>query len=70
MVNEPVSFLNAEQLAEEIRTISAEAGITTHTLGKTQIESLKMGGLLAVNKGSMDPPTFTIMEYKPAKTSQ
>jgi leucyl aminopeptidase len=26
-----------------------------------------MGGLLAVNKGSQTPPTFTIMEYKPAK---
>ena len=24
-----------------------------------------MGGLLAVNKGSIDEPTFTIMEYKP-----
>ena len=24
-----------------------------------------MGGILAVNKGSMDTPTFTIMEYKP-----
>lgn len=24
-----------------------------------------MGGLLAVNLGSIDPPTFTIMEYKP-----
>jgi leucyl aminopeptidase len=35
-------------------------------LEKTQIESLKMGGLLAVNKGSIDPPTFTIIEYKPA----
>ena len=26
---------------------------------------LKMGGLLAVNKGSIDEPTFTIMEWKP-----
>jgi leucyl aminopeptidase len=26
-----------------------------------------MGGLLAVNRGSVTPPTFTIMEYKPAK---
>jgi leucyl aminopeptidase len=26
---------------------------------------LNMGGLLAVNKGSLDPPTFTIMEWKP-----
>jgi leucyl aminopeptidase len=34
-------------------------------LNKKQIEALKMGGLLGVNKGSIDPPTFTIMEYKP-----
>jgi leucyl aminopeptidase len=67
MVNEPVSGLNAEQLGEAILGLSEEAGIRTHTLGKTQIESLKMGGLLAVNKGSMDPPTFTIMQYKPVK---
>jgi len=26
-----------------------------------------MGGLIAVNKGSIDPPTFTIVEYKPEK---
>ena len=26
-----------------------------------------MGGLLAVNKGSIDPPTFSILEWKPAK---
>jgi leucyl aminopeptidase len=37
-------------------------------LNKKQIETLKMGGLLAVNQGSVEPPTFTIMEYKPAKT--
>jgi|GEM_PF-4677610 len=24
-----------------------------------------MGGLLAVNKGSIDPPTFNILEWKP-----
>jgi leucyl aminopeptidase len=24
-----------------------------------------MGGLIAVNKGSIDPPTFTIIEWKP-----
>lgn len=32
---------------------------------KSKIEALKMGELLAVNKGSVDPPTFTIMEWKP-----
>lgn len=65
MVNTPVSHLNAEQLAEAISKLGEEAGFQVNVLGKTQIESLKMGGLLAVNKGSVDPPTFTIAEYKP-----
>ena len=67
MVNEPVSSLNAEQLAEEIAKLGEDTGISVQSLGKTQIESLKMGGLLAVNRGSIDPPSFTIMEYKPEK---
>lgn len=67
LVNEPVSYLTAEQLADELVVMSETVGISTKVLEKTQIESLKMGGLLAVNKGSIDPPTFTIMEYKPKK---
>lgn len=66
-VNEPVSHLNSTQLAQHIEVLGKEAGFQVQILEKTQIESLKMGGLLAVNKGSIDPPTFTIAEYKPAK---
>jgi leucyl aminopeptidase len=43
------------------------SGFKVEVLSKNQIEALNMGGLLGVNKGSIDPPTFTIMEYKPAK---
>lgn len=64
MVNEPVSFLTAEQLAFEIKELATDSELTVSVLEKTQLESLKMGGLLAVNKGSIDPPTFTIVEYK------
>jgi leucyl aminopeptidase len=42
-----------------------QAGIEVNVLNKKQIESLKMGGLIGVNKGSVNPPTFTVMEYKP-----
>lgn len=65
MVNEPVSFLSAPQLAKEIQEMSRECGAKVEVMNKKKIESLKMGGLLAVNKGSFDPPTFTIMEWKP-----
>ena len=64
MVNEPVSYLNAEQLAEEISALAEDTDLTVNVLEQTQIESLKMGGLLAVNQGSIDPATFTIIEYK------
>lgn len=65
MVNEPVSFLNADQLAAEISELAEDADFNVTVLEKTQIESLKMGGLLSVNQGSIDQPTFTIVEYKP-----
>jgi len=65
MVNEPVNNLNAELLAEQIREKGEEAGFSCNILTKKKIESLKMGGLLAVNKGSIDPPTFSVLEYKP-----
>jgi leucyl aminopeptidase len=64
LVNEPVICLTAEQLREEIRTLGKEAGFQVEIFHKAKIRSLKMGGLLAVNAGSIDPPTFTIMEYK------
>lgn len=65
LINEPLSALNAEKLASEFELMAIEAGIKTEILNKQKIESLKMGGLLAVNRGSVDPPTFTILEYKP-----
>lgn len=69
LVNEPVSGLNATQLAESIEEKGKEANFSVTILEKSKIEALKMGGLLAVNKGSIDPPTFTIIEYKPKKAT-
>lgn len=65
MVNEPVSYLNAPKFSEEIEQLAKDSSLQVQVYGKAKIESLKMGGLLAVNKGSIDPPTFTVLEYKP-----
>ena len=65
LVNEPFSHLKAKDLANAAKKSSNAKGIKTTILDKKKIESLKMGGLLAVNKGSLDDPTFTIMEWKP-----
>ncbi len=66
LVNEPLSYLNAPKLAEEIQKMGKSSGFEAETFNKKKIESLKMGGLLAVNKGSIDPPTFSILTWKPA----
>jgi leucyl aminopeptidase len=67
LVNEPLSYLSAEQLSAEMEQMGREAGFSVEVFGKLKIESLKMGGLLAVNRGSVDPPTFSILSYKPDK---
>lgn len=65
LVNEPVSFLNAKQLAAEVRNLSRNSGFKLQVLGKEQIAALGMGGLMAVNRGSVDEPVFCVLEWKP-----
>lgn len=67
LVNEPLSHLNAVQLSAEIEKMGREAGFSVEVFHKKKIESLRMGGLLAVNRGSIDPPTFSILTWKPQK---
>ena len=57
----------AALIAKEITKLGKDAGFKVEVFNKKKIESLKMGGLLAVNRGSQRPPTFNILEYKPAK---
>lgn len=66
LINEPASHLNAVKLAESFESMGKLAGFSTEVYHKVEIEALKMGGLLAVNKGSIDPPTFTVMKWEPA----
>jgi len=66
LVNEPASHLNALKLAETFVAMGNVAGFSTEIFDKDKIEALKMGGLLAVNKGSIDPPTFSVLKWEPA----
>ena len=63
-VNLPVADLNAAELADELQSIAADIpGVECTVMDKKQIESLRMGGLLAVNRGSVDEPRFVVLEY-------
>lgn len=63
-VNMPVADLNAERFADELQAVAADLeGVTCTVMDKRKIESLRMGGLLGVNKGSVDEPRFVVLEY-------
>jgi leucyl aminopeptidase len=65
LVNEPLSFLTAVQFSKEMERLGKDAGFKVDVLHKKQIESLKMGGLLAVNRGAVEPPTFNVLTHHP-----
>ena len=65
LVNRSPNEKTATQFAREIERIGKKHGFEVSVWDKKVIEDEKMGGLLAVNLGSMEPPTFTILEYVP-----
>jgi len=65
-VNEPPNVMTAVALAEHIQALGKSYNFRVEIWDKARIQAEKMGGLLAVNQGSMLPPTFTIAEYQPA----
>ncbi len=66
MVNEPASHLSSVQMAHSFKAMGEMAGFTTEIFDKEKIKALNMGGLIAVNQGSIDPPTFSVMKWEPA----
>lgn len=67
LVNEPLNALGAKELGATISRLGKQAGFRTKVMTKAEITREKMGGILAVNRGSIQGPTFSIMEHKPAK---
>ncbi len=65
LINEPVEVINAINLSKYFTELSQQSGIEIDVWNKEKIEKEKMGGILAVNRGSVDEPTFSIMKYKP-----
>lgn len=65
LVNEPQNVMDTPHLVSEIVRIGAENGFSVEVFSKEKIESLRMGGLLAVNRASSIPPAFLVLEWKP-----
>lgn len=72
LVNEPQLGMNTPQFVQQLEEMSKNAGFKLEVFNKKKVETLKMGGMLAVNKGSETPLRFCILEWRPdnAKNEQ
>ncbi len=64
MANEPGNVWTPARFAEFGRKLAKTYNLTCKVLSKTDLQRLKMGGILGVNRGSALPPKLVILEYK------
>jgi len=61
--NEPSNILYPEKFAEFVKKSSVKAGYQVTVYDEKKISQLNMGCVLAVGKGSHNPPKFLILQY-------
>jgi len=66
LINEPPSVTTARFLGEQAERHCRGRGLSVEVWGKKKIESMKLAGLLAVNRGSHEEPRFIKIHYKPS----
>ena len=67
MANEPGNGWTAAHFADYAKKLAGNQGLGCHILDKARMKKLGMGGMLAVNQGSAQPPKLVILEYVPEK---
>ena len=65
--NGPGNLVTPSWIAARAREVAEETGVKCTVYGRKEIERMKMGGLLAVNRGSAEEPKFIVLEYAPKK---
>jgi len=70
LVMAPPNSKTPVAIAEEARKIAQENGLQITVLAEKECKELGMGGYLGVQQGSMFPPQFIHMTYKPEGVSE
>jgi leucyl aminopeptidase len=63
--NEPASSLRPFELANSVKSVLTKTGVKVTVFDEKEAKKRKMGGLLAVGKGSTNKPRFIVAHYKP-----
>ena len=68
--NLPANICTPNYLAEQAKELAkGQANLTTSIVNEAQMQELKMGSLLSVSAGSVEPANLIVMNYKGADSS-
>ena len=66
LANMPPAHLTAKMFAERALKIGAEAGVKVEVFNKDQLLAMGCGGIIGVNRGSVNPPRMVKISYRPS----
>jgi leucyl aminopeptidase len=64
LANTPPSDKSPTKLANRIRLVASDAGVSVEVWDKERIDHERFGGLIGVAAGSDEPPCFLILDYR------
>jgi leucyl aminopeptidase len=65
LINEPSNRLTPRMLAARAEAMAKEVGLGVEILDERKISELKMGALIGVAQGSVEPPRVIVIRYTP-----
>jgi leucyl aminopeptidase len=65
LANTPPAYLPARVLAERAVEVAKASGLQVEVFDKDKLEVMGCGGLLGVNRGSVEPPRMVRLTYNP-----
>jgi len=65
LINEPSNRLTPRMLAARAETMAKEMGLGVEILDERKISELKMGALIGVAQGSVEPPRVIVVRHTP-----
>lgn len=70
MTNEPSNYMTPSRMADVAREIASKYNLTFNVFNSNDMETMGMGALLGVAKGSNEPPKLITLSYKGDENSE
>lgn len=65
LANTPPSHLTARQMADRAVELAGPAGLGVEVFNRDQLEAMGCGGMIGVNRGSVEPPRMVRLTWAP-----